>query len=178
MPVKHGGTLCTLACAVAAGALVAAKPCVAEDKEPVAVLELGGAGAWNMQGEFGFGPSAALEFEPIKDSLVIEAGLAPLFDRSGHADWDFDVLFRHPIDLSKKVEFEPGIGPTWNGAGQIGAQVSFEFMIWTSEAREFGWFIDPSYSVSFAPGHQQALGLSLGLLFPIRPGGKVQKGAQ
>ena len=168
---------CALACAIAAAVLGAAKPSAAEEKEPIAVLELGGAGAWNMQGEFGFGPSAALEFEPIKDSLVIEAGLAPLFDRSGHADWDFDVLFRHPIDLSKKVEFEPGIGPTWNGAGQVGAQVSFEFMIWTSEAREFGWFIDPSYSVSFAAGHQQALGLSFGLLFPIRPGGKAQKGA-
>lgn len=177
MPLKHRGMFCALACAIAAAVLGAAKPSAAEEKEPIAVLELGGAGAWNMQGEFGFGPSAALEFEPIKDSLVIEAGLAPLFDRSGHADWDFDVLFRHPIDLSKKVEFEPGIGPTWNGAGQVGAQVSFEFMIWTSEAREFGWFIDPSYSVSFAAGHQQALGLSFGLLFPIRPGGKAQKGA-
>jgi hypothetical protein len=51
-------------------------------------------------------------------------------------------------------------------------------MIWTSEAREFGWFIDPSYSVSFAPGHQQALGLSLGLLFAIPSSGKTQKAAR
>jgi hypothetical protein len=174
MPIKHRGISCALACAIAAVVLFA-EPSAAEEKEPIAVLELGGAGAWNMHGEFGLGPSAALEFEPIKDSLVIEAGLAPLFDRSGHADWDFDLLFRRPFDLSKKVEFEPGIGPTWNGAGQVGAQVSFEFMIWTSEAREFGWFIDPSYSVSFAAGHQQALGLSLGLLFPIPSSGKTQK---
>jgi len=178
MPHKHGGMLRVLACATATVVLVAAKPSLAEEKEPIAVLELGGAAATNMQGEFGFGPSAALEFEPIKNTLVIEAGLAPLFDRSGHADWDFDVLFRHPIDLSKKVEFEPGIGPTWNATGQVGAQVSFEFMIWTSEAREFGWFIDPSYSVSFAPGHQQALGLSLGLLFAIPSSGKTQKAAR
>jgi hypothetical protein len=176
MPIKHRGISCALACAIAAVVLFA-EPSAAEEKEPIAVLELGGAGAWNMHGEFGLGPSAALEFEPIKDSLVIEAGLAPLFDRSGHADWDFDLLFRRPFDLSKKVEFEPGIGPTWNAAGQVGAQVSFEFMIWTSEAREFGWFIDPSYSVSLASGHQQSVGLSLGLLFAIPSSGKTQNGA-
>jgi hypothetical protein len=176
MPLKPGGMLC--ACAVAAAALLAARPAAAEEKEPIAVLELGGAAASTMQGEFGFGPAAALEFEPIKGSLVIEAGLAPLFDRSGHADWDFDVLFRRPFDLSKTVEFEPGIGPTWNGAGQVGAQVSLEFMIWTSEARELGWFIDPSYSVSLAAGHQQSLGLSLGLLFAIPSSGTSQKAAR
>jgi hypothetical protein len=176
MPRKHGGMLCALACAVAAAVSLVAKAAAAEEKEPIAVLELGGAAAWNVPGGFSFGPAAAVEFEPIKNSLVIEAGLAPLFDRSGHADWDFDLLFRRPFDLSKKVEFEPGIGPTWNGSGQVGAQVSFEFMIWTSEAREFGWFIDPSYSVSLAAGHQQSLGVSLGLLFPIRPSGQVQKG--
>jgi len=175
MPLKHGGTLCALACATAAMVLVADKTSAAE-KEPVAVLELGAAGAWDVRGGASFGPAAAVEFEPIKDSLVIEAGLAPLFDRSGRTDWDFDVLFRRPFDLSKKVEFEPGIGPTWNGSGQAGAQASFEFMIWTSEEREFGWFIDPSYSVSLAPGHQQSVGLSLGLLFAIPSSGKTQKG--
>jgi hypothetical protein len=55
-------------------------------------------------------PTAAVEFEPIKNYLVIEAGLTPFFDNGGHADWDFDLLFRHPLELSKKAEFEPGIG--------------------------------------------------------------------
>jgi hypothetical protein len=175
MPLKHGGTLCALACATAAMVLCTDETSAAE-KEPVAVLELGVAGAWDVGGGAGFGPSAAIEFEPIKNNLVIEAGLAPLFDRSGHADWDFDLLFRRPFDLSKKVEFEPGIGPTFNGAGQVGAQVSFEFMIWTSEEREFGWFIDPSYSASLASGHQQSVGLTLGLLFAIPSIGNTQKG--
>jgi hypothetical protein len=175
MPLKHGGTLCALACATAAMVLFTDKTSAAE-KEPVAILELGAAGVWDVRGGAGFGPAAALEFEPIKNNLVIEAGLAPLFDRSGHTDWDFDLLFRRPFDLSKKVEFEPGIGPTFNGSGQVGAQVSFEFMIWTSEQREFGWFIDPSYSVSLASGHQQSVGLSLGLLFAIPSSGKTQMG--
>jgi hypothetical protein len=177
MPLKHGGMLRALACAIAAVMLFAAKASAGEEKESIAVLELGGAAVWSVPGGFGLGPAAAVEFEPIKNNLVIEAGLAPLFDRGGHTDWDFDLLFRRPFDLSKKVEFEPGVGPTWNGSGQVGAQVSFEIMIWTSEQREFGWFIDPSYSVSLASGHQQSVGLSLGLLFAIPSSGKTQNGA-
>ena len=84
----------------------------AEEKEPVAVLELGSAAAWNMPGGAALGPTASVEFEPIKDNLLIEASITPFFDNSGHADWDFDLVFRHPFELSKKVEFEPGIGPS------------------------------------------------------------------
>jgi hypothetical protein len=108
MPLKHGGMLRALACALATVVLLAAKPSRAEEKEPIAVLELGGAAATNMQGEFGFGPSAAVEFEPIKNYLVIEAGLAPLFDRSGHADWDFDVLFPSPDRSVQKSGIRAG----------------------------------------------------------------------
>jgi hypothetical protein len=97
---------------------------------------------------------------------VIEAGLAPFFDSGGHTDWDFDLLFRHSFELSKKVEFEPGIGPKWSSSGQVGAVASFEFMIWPWQERKFGWFVDPSYSYSFARGrNQQSLGLGVGLLF-------------
>ena len=58
----------------------------AEEKEPVAVLELGGASAWNVQGSPSFGPTAAVEFESIKNCLLIEAGITPFFDNSGHAE--------------------------------------------------------------------------------------------
>jgi hypothetical protein len=138
---------------------------LAEEKEPVAILELGGAGAWDVNGGSAFGPTAAVEFEPIKNYLVIEAGLTPFFDNAGHADWDFDLLFRHSFELSKKLEFEPGIGPTWSSSGQVGAVASFEFMIWPWQERKFGWFMEPSYSYSFGRGHQQSLGLGVGLLF-------------
>jgi hypothetical protein len=121
--------------------------------------------AWDISSGSAFGPSAAVEFEPIKNYLVIEAGITPFFDNGGHADWDFDLLFRHSFELSKKVEFEPGIGPTWSSSGQVGAVASFEFMIWPWQERKFGWFVDPSYSYSFARGHQQSLGLGVGLLF-------------
>jgi hypothetical protein len=121
-----------------------------------------------VPGSPSFGPTAAVEFEPIKDYLLIEAGVTPFFDNSGHADWDFDLLFRHPFELSKKVEFEPGIGPSLSSSGQIGAAASFEFMIWPWQERKFGWFIDPNYSVSFARGHQQSFGLAIGVLVGIQ----------
>ena len=149
--------------------LLVAGAASAGEKEPAAVLELGAASTWDVGGGFTFGPSAALEFEPIKNDLVIEAGFTPFFDKGGRADWDFDFLFRHPFDLSNKVEFEPGIGPTWASSGQFGAQASFEFMIWPWQERRFGWFVDPSYSVSFAPGHQQSVGLTIGILIGIPP---------
>jgi hypothetical protein len=79
--------------------------------------------------------------------------------------WDFDLLFRHPFELSKKVEFEPGIGPTMSSSGQFGAVASFEFMIWPWQERKFGWFVDPSYNYSFGRAHRQSLQLGVGLLF-------------
>jgi hypothetical protein len=142
-------------------------PVWAEEKEPVAVLELGGAGARSIPGGSSLGPTAAVEFEPIKSYLVIEAGITPFFDNTGHADWDFDLLVRRPFELSKTVEFEPGIGPSLSSSGQVGAVASFEFMIWPWQERKYGWFIDPSYSVSFAQGHQQSFGLAIGLLVGI-----------
>jgi len=86
----------------------------AEDKEPAAVVEIGGAGEWGLRdGGSSFGPSAALELSPIK-SLLLEVGVTPLFS-GGHAEWDTDLLFKKSFDLSKTVEFEPGIGPAWSG---------------------------------------------------------------
>jgi len=138
----------------------------AEEKEPAAVVELGGAGAWiSAGGGSSLGPSVSVEFSPIKN-LSIEAGLSPLFG-NGPVDWDFDLLFRRPFDLSKTVEFDPGIGPTWGSTGQFGAQASFEFMFWPWNERKFGWFIDPTYGVSFTNGHQQSFGLTVGLLIGI-----------
>jgi hypothetical protein len=156
----------TFAVTIATALLLVSGAALAEEKgSSVAVLELGAASVWDIRGGSAFGPSAAVEFEPIKNYLVIEAGITPFFDNGGRADWDFDLLFRHPLELSKKVEFEPGIGPTWSSSGQVGAVASFEFMVWPWQERKFGWFVDPSYSYSFARGHQQSLGLGVGLLF-------------
>lgn len=147
----------------------------AEDKEPSAVVELGGAGSWDLpHGTAGFGPTAAVEFTAIKDWLEIEAGVAPLFS-PGRTDWDIDFVFKKPFELSPTIEFEPGIGPEWThtvgGAGTTDAlavEVIADFMFWSSPDRKFGWFLQPSYSYSFGREHEQSLGVNVGLLIPIR----------
>jgi hypothetical protein len=40
-------------------------------------------------------------------------------------------------------------------------------MFWPSADRKLGWFLEPSYSNSFIGGHEQSLGVSVGLLIPI-----------
>ena len=59
--------------------LLLSKSACAEEKEPTAIIELGGAGEWGVPGASSYGPSAAVEFTPIKDWLEIEAGVAPMF---------------------------------------------------------------------------------------------------
>jgi hypothetical protein len=167
--VIASGAVLSVAMLAAVALCAGAASAEEKEKEPVAILELGAAGAWDIHGGSAFGPAAAVEFEPIKNYLVIEAGLTPFFDSGGHADWDFDLLFRHSFELSKTVEFEPGIGPSWTSSGQVGASVSLEFMIWPWQERKFGWFIDPSYSVTAGHGQtQQTLGVAVGLLFGFR----------
>ncbi len=168
---KHRGLVCVLACGkmamgfIAALLLFAGTP-LAEDKEPSAVVEIGGVGEWGLGGGFSFGPAVAIEVTPIKNWLEIEAGVAPLFG-GGHADWGTDLLFKKPFELSNTVEFEPGIGPEWSSGGKIAGQVAFDFMIWPSPERKFGWFLEPSYSYSFSKDHEQSLGVSIGPLIAI-----------
>jgi hypothetical protein len=143
----------------------------AEEKEPFAIVEIGGAGDWGLSGRSSFGPSAAVEFTPIRNWLEIEVGAAPLFG-NGHVELDTDVLFKKPFSLSDKVEFMVGAGPEWtytiNGSGKIGAEVALDFMFWPGPERKYGWFVEPSYSHSFSNGHEQSLGMSVGLLIAIQ----------
>jgi hypothetical protein len=143
------------------------------EKEAIAIIELGGAAETAFTGETGFGPSVAVEFEPIKDWLEIEIGTGPLFGK-GQSHWDTDVLFKKPFTLSDKVEFMIGAGPLWSqslngGGGAPGAEFALDFMIWPTKDRKFGWFVEPTYSYSFGSEHEQSLGVSVGLLIPIQP---------
>jgi hypothetical protein len=142
----------------------------AEDKEPAAIVELGAAGDWSLQGASSFGPSAAVEFAPIKDWLEIEVGLSPLFTR-GRTEWDTDILFKKPFTLSDKLEFMVGIGPQWTFSPEgtkIAGEFALDFMFWPTADRKYGWFLEPTYSYSFSSGHEQSLGATVGLLIPIR----------
>lgn len=115
------------------------------EKEPVAILELGTAGNWNVKdGSASFGPNVAVEVTPVQHWLELEAGVTPLFTR--HAtEWDADFLFKKPWDLSSKLEFMAGIGPEWvhthaagTGSNQIAGEAVLDFMIWPSRKHRFG----------------------------------------
>jgi hypothetical protein len=144
----------------------------AEEKEPLAVFEIGGAINWaTPTAAANGGPTIAFEFTPIKAWLEIEIGTGPFFG-AGPADWSTDVLFKKPFDLSEKVELMVGAGPafdtTFRGSMMIGTEFAFDLMFWPWPDRMFGWFIEPNYTYSFINGHQQSLGISAGLLIAIR----------
>lgn len=141
----------------------------AEDKEPTAIVELGGAGEWGVPGASSYGPSAAVEFTPIENWLEIETGVAPMFSH-GRAEWGTDLIFKKPFTLSDKVEFMIGAGPQWTFSREgtkTGAELAADFMFWPTPDRKYGWFLEPTYSYSFSSGHEQSLGLTAGLPIPI-----------
>jgi hypothetical protein len=145
------------------------------EKDPIAIAEIGAAGAWNVN-ESGrsFGPTAAVEFTPIENWLELEAGVTPLFARHS-TEWDTDLLFKKPWTLSKKIEFMIGVGPEWVHSRNHGVttdSVSIEaapdFMFWPTGKHRFGLYLEPSYEYNFGRGREQSLGVSGGLLIAIR----------
>jgi hypothetical protein len=158
----------------AAALLLFAEQVQAEEKEPSAVVEIGGAGDWSLQdGSASFGPTIAVEVTPIEHWLEIEAGVTSLF-HDGHTEWDADLLFKKPFTLSDTVEFMVGVGPQWvhkTGGGastdSIAGEAVLDFMFWPYPERKFGWFLESSYSYDFGKGHEQSLGGSAGLLIAV-----------
>ena len=160
----------TVAAALSAAAFFATGA-YADEKEPLAVFEIGGAGNWTAPNMSSAGLTVAVEFTPIKEWLEIEIGTGPLF-ASGTTDWSTDILFKKPFDLSDTVELMVGAGPafdsTFGGTTTVGVETALDFMFWPWQDRKYGWFLEPSYTYSFINGHQQSLGVSIGLLIAIR----------
>jgi hypothetical protein len=147
---------------------------VPEDKDPVAILEIGAATSWNVTGGAAtFAPNFAVETTPIENWLEIEAGVSPFFTRNS-TEWDTDLLFKKPWTLSRKAEFMLGVGPEWVHLRQndtisnsISGELAGDFMFWPAGKHRFGWFLEPAYDHSFTRGHQQSVGMSGGLLIAI-----------
>jgi hypothetical protein len=144
------------------------------DKEPAAVVELGGAVSWNLKdGGSSFGPDLAVEVTPIENWLELEAGALPLLRRHS-TEWDTDLLFKKPWTLSEKVEFMFGVGPEWIHTKEYGittnslaGEVVLDFMFWLSAKHRFGWYLEPGYEYNFGQGHERSVGISGGLLIAI-----------
>ena len=147
----------------APGQIVAGE--LADDDHRGAVVELGSAGESGLNGgKPSFGPSLAVEVTPIEHWLEIEAGITPLFSKGG-TEWEADLVFKKPFQLSKNVEFMVGVGPQWSSTSAFGSVAVLDFMIWTTP--QFGWFVEPSYSYAFTRGHDQNLAVNIGLLIAL-----------
>jgi hypothetical protein len=144
------------------------------DREPAAIVELGGSASQSLTGDgSSFGPTVALEITPIENRLELEAGVTALFRRHS-TEWSADLLFKKPWTLSKKAEFMVGIGPEWIHARQystttnsLGGEVVADFMYWPSAKHKVGWYVEPGYEYGFGRRHEQSLGVSGGLLIAI-----------
>lgn len=144
------------------------------DTEPAAIVELGGATGWNVEGgPASFGPSLAVEVTPIENWLELEAGVTPLFRRHS-TEWDTDLLFKKPWTLSRKAEFMVGVGPEWihtndhsGKSNSVAGEAVLDFMFWPAAKHRFGWYLEPGYEYNFGRNHEQSLGISGGLLIAI-----------
>ena len=144
------------------------------DKDPTAILEIGGAAAWNLKGGVAsFGPDLAVEVTPVEHWLELEAGVTPLFGR-GQTEWDTDLIFKKPYTLSDTTEFMFGIGPEWvhtTASGKtfnsISGEAVLDFMFWPRPKRRFGWYLEPAYEYNFSAGHEQSFAVTGGLLIAI-----------
>jgi len=145
------------------------------EKEAVAILELGAEPARSLSGGgWTLSPTVAAEVTPIENWLELEFGVTPTFSHHS-TEWDTDVLFKKPWTLSKKVEFMFGVGPEWIHLRQSGittnsvaGEIALDFMFWPSPKRNFGWYIEPAYDYAFGRSHDQAIGVSIGLLISVR----------
>jgi len=144
------------------------------EKEPAAVVELGGAAGRSLtEAQSSLGPTVAVEVTPIENKLELEAGVTPLFRRHS-TEWSIDLLFKKPWTISETKEFMLGIGPEWihtNSYGRktdsVAVEVAPDFMFWSSKKHRFGWYLEPSYEYKFGPGHEHTLGITGGLLIGI-----------
>ena len=138
-----------------------------DDDHRGAVLEIGAAAERGLgDNSTSFGPSVAVEVTPIEHWLEIEAGITSLRSKDG-TEWETDLVFKKPFQLSKNAEFMVGVGPQWSSASSFGAVAVVDFMFWTTP--QYGWFVEPSYSYAFNRGHDRNLALNVGLLFALPP---------
>ena len=145
-----------------------------EEKDPIVIVELGAATSWNLSGGAAiFAPNLAAEVTPIENWLELEVGVSPFYTRKS-TEWDTDLLFKKPWTISRKAEFMVGVGPEWAHLRQSGkvtnsisGEIAGDFMFWPTGKHRFGWFLEPVYDYSFAGGHQQSIGMSVGLLIGI-----------
>jgi len=151
-------------------ATTACRSGISRGQRTFALLELGAAGEWGLNaGGSGSGPTAAIEFTAISNWRAIEPSVTTLFGQE--TKWDTGFVFRKPFDLSPTVE-SSGVSIRTVGHGRttdsIGVEAAAHFEIWPTPERQYGWFLEPSYTRSFGSSHERFFGVGTGLLISIQ----------
>jgi hypothetical protein len=145
-----------------------------EEKEPVAILEVGASGEQTLDGHgFNLRPTFAAEAPVVEDLLSVEAGVTPTF-HSHSTEWETDFLVKKPWTVSRSLEITAGIGPTWvhstardDVRDAVGGEAALEFLFWPTGEHRFGWYVEPAYDRVFTRDHPQSVGLTIGRLVGI-----------
>jgi hypothetical protein len=116
-------------------------------------------------------PAVGIEFEAIDNRLEVEIEASTNTTQRAR-NWELDLQFKRPFQISSTVEIEPGLGPSWShGAvsnqrpAAWGAEASIDILFWQS--KRIGWFLEPSYGISFATGAKTSVGLSGGIVISL-----------
>jgi len=142
------------------------------EQDHVAVLELGATGEREISERTShLGPAVGIEIEPIENWLEIELGTST-YRSQGATHWDLELPFKKPFRLSSTIEVLPGLGPTWAHTAQPGERPS----TWGGEAvidlyfwrtKRLGWYLGPSYGITFGNGNKKSVALTGGLFFAV-----------
>jgi hypothetical protein len=132
---------------------------------------MGGAGGWGVpNGGSSFGPEIGVEYTVVEHFLEIEAATSPQFSK-GQVEFDTELLFKKPFDLTNRLEFLIGAGPVWihkADADSLAGEVLVEFVYSPWPERHVGFFMEPNYSYNFGRGHEQSIGVTAGLHIGIQ----------
>lgn len=171
------GTRALSARAIALFALLLFEPVPAaadndENQDHVAVLELGAMGEREISERTShIGPAVGIEIEPIENWLEIEFG-APTYRSGGATNWELELPFKKSFRLSGTIEIMSGLGPTWAHTMQVGERAStwgaeavIDLFFWRTE--RFGWYLEPSYGITFGNGNHKSVALTGGLFFAV-----------
>jgi hypothetical protein len=154
---------------------VATALCATDDDsqaEHIAVIEVAAAGEREIsEHAFHVGPAVGVEIEPIANWLEIELG-ASAYRSRGATSWEFELPFKKPFRLTSTIEIMPGLGPTWAHSSQPsgassnwGAETVIDIFFWQS--KQLGWYLEPSYGVTFGNGNKTSASLTVGLFFAV-----------